>query len=412
MTRSDQITDAQATFDLEAFRVAAPGRLEVQGTWSGVHGVVLDRSVLVLHVDGRIDQVPAENVRHSTRTWHASFAWDGDPAAIREATLQVGDRLAVQLGPQPSRFRRLGRITRPVLALVAQPGEAAEADVESNIVSVHAALVAAREELARAADEMEVVRQEAHRAREDAERERKRREHEAERHHKALDLLKGVATEALDAERDGLLEQAAEIKRLQEALRVSADAAVTTQERIDALVQERGRNAANSRAEIETAQAELAPARREIEELRSRQTELSVLLSDARTEAARVVAAEKKYDEIRASLGNAEREAQGFRKEALAARAEVGKREKSTSAASAELERVKSELEQTQLTARRTTRELERAGEEVREARRLRETARRLEDALAEAQRAGAQAATDAATLRERLGAVAALVDD
>ena len=281
------VTDGQATFDLEQFRVAAPGRLEVQGTWEGVHGVDLDRSRLVLHVDDRVDQVAAENVRRTARTWHASFAWEGDPTTIREAVLEVGDRLAVELGLHPSKRRRLGRTTRPVLALVTHTPVVEDAELESNIVTMHAALVAAREQLAETVDELQAARQETLRTREDVERERTRRQHEAERHHDALDSVQRVAAEALSAERGRLHEQVAEVERMKEALSVSAAEAVSLQQQIEAAELESEQAAEEARSEIESARAELTQAQAEIETLRGRQAELSMLLSDARAEAER-----------------------------------------------------------------------------------------------------------------------------
>ncbi len=368
--------------------------------------------MLVLRLADRVDQVDAESVRRTARTWHAAFAWDGDPSAIREATLEVGDRLTVDLGPHPSKRRRLGRTTRPVLALVANPSPAPDAGAEDGMLSVHAALVAAREDLAQATDEVEVARQQARRAREDADRERERRQHEAGRHHDALNMLKRVAAEAVGTERDRLQEQTAEIERLKEALAVAAGEAAGAQQQADASVRERAQIAESARAEIESSRGELAQAKQEIGGLRARQSELSILLSDTRTEAQRVAEVEAKHEEARRGLVEARRVAEGLHNEAVALRTKLAQLEKIAAAADAEVGRLQAELEQTQQMARRTTRELERAGEEVREARRLREAVGRLEAGLAEARRAWTDAAADAASARDRLEAVRAALAD
>ena len=200
------MSDGEASFVLEQFRVAEPGRLEVQGTWEAVNGVDLDRALLVLHVEDRVDQVEAEVVRRSIRGWHAEFAWNGDPTAIRQAALEVGGSLVVEIGPQPS------------------PSNAARHG-DGNIVAVHAALAAAQDRLAEAEEEIDEAREEARRARADAERERTRRRHEAERLHEAIESLQQVADEALGAERARLRAKADELEAAHQAL-ARAEAAV------------------------------------------------------------------------------------------------------------------------------------------------------------------------------------------
>jgi DNA repair exonuclease SbcCD ATPase subunit len=292
------MSDGQATFVLDRFRLAQPGRLEVRGSWDAVNGVDLGRALLVLHVEGRVDQVEADVVRRSTSDWHAEFAWNGDPAAIRQAALEVGGSLVVELEPQPSAAPSVARRDEPALP-------------DGNIVSLHAALVAAQEQLADAEAEVEAAREDARRAREDAERERARRRHEAERLHEALESLQQVADEALAA-------KAAELHSAGQAL--------------------------------------------------------------ARADAA----------------------AAGYRDEAGAAQARIRALEDSAAKASAEAEELEAELEQARELARRTAHALERADEEALENRRLRETVRELEQALADARRAGAAAADELAQLRDR----------
>jgi hypothetical protein len=201
------MSDGEATFVLDRFRVAEPGRLEVHGTWDAVNGVDLDRALLVLHVEDRVDQVEAEVVRRSTDGWHAEFAWNGDPAAIRQAALEVGGSLVVEIGPQP----QLGPRDR---------------HGDGNIVAVHAALVAAQDRLAEAEEEIDAAREEARRAHEDAERERTRRRHEGERLHEAIESLQRVADRALADERGRLEAKEAQLAAAQQAL-ARAEAAVT-----------------------------------------------------------------------------------------------------------------------------------------------------------------------------------------
>jgi DNA repair exonuclease SbcCD ATPase subunit len=270
MTRSEQVTAKHAAFVMEQFRVVAPGRLEVEGRWEGVHGVDLDRAVLMLQGAGRRDRVEADAVRRTPNTWRAVFAWDGEPAAIDRAQLEVGDRLLVEIRARPSARRRLGRAASPVLPLEPR-ARAEDGGPDADIVSLQAALVAAEDQLAVAKDETEIAREAARRARKDAERERGRRESEAIRLHAALDKLKQVADDALRAERARVAEQAGEIERIEHEL-------------------------TGARAESESVRNELAQRRQQHEQMEARNRQLGVLLSDARQDSERLAQVEAERD--------------------------------------------------------------------------------------------------------------------
>jgi DNA repair exonuclease SbcCD ATPase subunit len=358
---SEPVTGGPTTFVMEQFRVVEPGRLEVQGTWDGAHGVDLDQALLVLHVDDRVDHVEADVVRRTSRTWHAEFPWEGDPTAIRQAALEVDGRLEVELGSQPSMRRRLGRTTRPARSMAAHGAAEERPEPDGNIVSLHAARVAAQDQLAEAQEETEAAREEARRAREDADRERTRRQQEAERLHDALETLQRVADEALSADRGRIEAQAVEIQALREALAHTEADAADAQERYESLM-----------GEYET-----------------------------------------ERDTVRAALAEAERAAEAYRDEAGAARVRIADLEDAAARTGAEVAQLQEELEQGRKLVRRNVRDLERAGEELREARRMRDNLQGLEVALTDARRAGAAAAADAAGLRERLAAIReALAED
>jgi len=413
ISRQATSTSGQATFVMDHFRVAAPGRLEVEGRWDGVQGAHLDDATLALHVEDRVDRVEAESVRRTARAWHGLFLWDGDPSAIKHAYLEVGGQFVVEFGAQPSTRRRLGRTTHPVLPLAAEPVDAAAAALDGDVVSLHGALVAAQDQVAEARDEADFAREEARRAVADAQRERSRRQSEAARLHDAIDTLKLVADEALRTERERVGAQAEEIERLGQALTGARTHAATAQEAIEAAVHEREQIVKDARTEIESAQRELAGARREIGQLQARHSELSVLLSDARAEAERAGEVEADHEAARAALAEAQKHAEGFRNEAQAARAKIAELSDANVKGAAELQRVQAEVEQAREIARRSARELERAVEDAREARRLHEAVQRLEAALAEARTLGADAAADAARFRDRLGAIrSALAED
>src|SRR3954454_23186405 len=155
----ERVADDQATFVLEQFRVAAGGRLEIQGTWDGVPAADLEQPVLVLHFADRIADVDADRVRGTARKWYASFPWNGDPESIRKAVLHVGGRLRVDLGPHPTTRRRLGRTALPAVAVMPLAAPMPELTIEPrDLLSTHTELAALRDRLA-------ALEEEAHRAR-------------------------------------------------------------------------------------------------------------------------------------------------------------------------------------------------------------------------------------------------------
>jgi hypothetical protein len=387
MTSGEQMAEGQATFVMEHFRVVGPGRLEVEGRWSGVRGVDLDEPTLTLEVPDRVDQLEAESVRRSARAWHAIFRWDGDPSAVRRAVLEVGGQLMVELGTQPSPRRRLGRTSHPALAVVSQSPAEGEGEA-GDLVAVHAALVVAQDQLAEAKDETELAREEARRAREDAARERARRQSEAARLHDGLGKVKAVADEALRVERERAQQQAAQVEELEHVV-------------------------TGTRAESESLRNELAGAQAQLEQTSARNAELGVLLSDMRQEVDRLAKVEAERDETRIALAEARRAADSYGDQADAARANAAELEQALADAGRQAERLRAELEQGRQAALSAAREVEQARQEAQEARELRRTVVGLELALAEAREAGAEAAATSARLRERLESVRkALADD
>ena len=97
----------EVSFELERFAWTEPDRLEVTGRWTGLEGRRLGRPVLLLSIGDdqrRLTALPGGHLRGS-EAWRAVFSYDGDPAAITGAELEVGRRLVVEL-PAPPRKRR------------------------------------------------------------------------------------------------------------------------------------------------------------------------------------------------------------------------------------------------------------------------------------------------------------------
>ena len=203
---------------MEQFRVAADGRLEIQGTWDGVPAADLEQPVLVLHFEDRIADVDADRVRGTARKWYASFPWNGDPEAIRKAVLHVGGRLRVDLGPHPTTRRRLGRTALPALALLEMPGPVVPEIAEADILSTHTELAELRDRLAAVEEEAQQARDNATQAWAEAERARVLRERESERLHDAMDSLRRSAHDAVEADRERLRMQGIELEQLRAEL--------------------------------------------------------------------------------------------------------------------------------------------------------------------------------------------------
>ena len=103
----------EIAFELERFTWTEPDRLEVTGRWTGLEGRRLGRPVLMLSIGDdqrRLTALPGGHLRGSGE-WRALFTFDGDPATITGAELEVGRRLVVEL-PAPPRKRKPRPTTR------------------------------------------------------------------------------------------------------------------------------------------------------------------------------------------------------------------------------------------------------------------------------------------------------------
>src|SRR3954469_24637174 len=101
----------EVSFDLERFGWVEDGRLEVIGRWSGLRGRRVGR--VVLRVAGRrlpalaggsppgaggpLRALAGGSPPAADEPWRAEFAYDGDPAAVKGAELEIGRSLVVDL---------------------------------------------------------------------------------------------------------------------------------------------------------------------------------------------------------------------------------------------------------------------------------------------------------------------------
>jgi hypothetical protein len=92
----------EIAFELQRFTWTEPDRLEVTGRWTGLEGRRLGRPVLTLTIGDeqpRLTALPGGHLRGSGE-WRALFSFNGDPATVSGAELEVGRRLVVDL-PAP-----------------------------------------------------------------------------------------------------------------------------------------------------------------------------------------------------------------------------------------------------------------------------------------------------------------------
>src|SRR3954469_17693225 len=121
----------EVVFALERFELSAEERLEVVGRWEGLEGRRMGRPVLtVVETDGRrrrLTALPGGQLS-STHAWRAAFAWQGDPASIDRAELELGRRLVVELPPPRRRRRRPAPDAAAAAAVAAPPPPPAAAE--------------------------------------------------------------------------------------------------------------------------------------------------------------------------------------------------------------------------------------------------------------------------------------------
>src|SRR5919202_641901 len=106
MSQTVTPADPPATlgFELERFGWAEDERLEVTGRWFGVRGRRFVRPTLTLRAGGRrrrlialLDHKPWAAA--DEEAWTAAFAWQGAPAEISTARLEVAPDVVLELPP-------------------------------------------------------------------------------------------------------------------------------------------------------------------------------------------------------------------------------------------------------------------------------------------------------------------------
>jgi hypothetical protein len=263
------------TFDLERFEWAAPDRLQLAGTFSGLDDGTAAAPTLVLHGADhthRLPAVEAESVPEDGQPWTGTFAWRDAPEAFETAELELGDDVSIEL-PEPRAGRRPFGGRRLRVRQAAEPEAKAE-EVSQNgngspppaaeRLRLQSELVAAQEETRELRAALERAEAELSRAREDLQAERERQTADSERFREGLASVQASAEEALAAEQHSADELRAELEAAI-AAREEAEAAIEPMREQLSVLEKTQEDNERLRAELELArvQAEAARARRE-----------------------------------------------------------------------------------------------------------------------------------------------------
>jgi DNA repair exonuclease SbcCD ATPase subunit len=198
------------TFSLERFAWGAPDRLEVSGTFAGMHDPPPDAPELVVRGRERIHRLRALPDRVSGppedgELWWAEFAWQEPPEAFDGAELQFGGAFVVELPALDD--------LESSTELAVQSREPAQ-PAGAERLRLEAQLLASQEEVRELRAAADRLQEELTRARDDLRAEHERHEVDAERFREGLARVQRSAEDAIAEaqgaiqERDAALEQA------------------------------------------------------------------------------------------------------------------------------------------------------------------------------------------------------------
>ena len=259
------------TFDLERFEWAAPDRLQLAGTFSGLGDGEAAAPTLVLHGAEHTHRLPVvedDSVPEDGEAWTGVFAWQDAPEAFETAELELGPDVSITL-PEPRAGQRPFGGQRLRVRQAAEP--AAEEGKQNGShppaaerLRLQSELVAAQEEARELRAALERAEAEASRAREDLQAERERQSADSERFREGLASVQASAEEALAAEQHSAEELRAELDAAV-AAREESEAAMEPLRKQLAALEKTEEDNERLKAELELAhvQAEAARARRE-----------------------------------------------------------------------------------------------------------------------------------------------------
>jgi hypothetical protein len=247
------------SFALERFVWAAPDRLELAGTFSGLDERPDGPPILVLRGGDHTHRLPAaagdvSGAPENGRPWRAAFVWQEPPVAFEGAVLRLGADLAVELPDPGEDGDAPGNVKLPVRS---EPG--------AERLRLEAELLAGREELHEARTALRRAEEELTRARDDLRTERDERAADATRFREALAQMSESAEDALAARDAELADVRGELE-VAVAFRQEAEAAA--QAELAGLRERLDDAEAAAQAEITGLRERLDETRRRLETIR------------------------------------------------------------------------------------------------------------------------------------------------
>jgi hypothetical protein len=318
----------EISFELERFSWTEPDRLEVTGRWTGLEGRRLGRPVLTLAIGDeqrRLTALPGGHLR-STGDWRALFVYDGDPAAVTSAELEVGRRLVVEL-PAPRKRKR--RPDDSALKEERKRREAAEATIAERDSEITGLRDEAETALAERESEIETLREKL------AAAEAERGALQQETVQLRADLV--ARDEELEAARADV----------EERLAVERAAATEIREKLATAREEAHSTMATEAQETERLRAELEAAREETERIVEAERAETARLREELAGTAHATngdddggeaetGARRMYERIARELENERSAARSLRRELDAVQAQTAEHRRVTSAAAAD----------------------------------------------------------------------------
>ena len=277
------------SFELKRFTWAAPDRLDLSGTFTGLADEPTGEPALVVDGAAGVHRLPAVAGSVSgppAGMWGAAFAWLQAPEAFERASLEFASGVRVEL-PQPDAKRSL---RRQVIEVQVPGWEGADATGDeptgdgadppadapaAGTLSLQAALLAAEEKAREAETAARQAETELARARDDLATEREGRRMDAERFRKLLDGFQASASDAVAAEQAARRDTESQLEPLRERIAAletaagDADAMRAELENAREQAREAGAEAARLRGALEAAEGQAQAARAELAASRS-----------------------------------------------------------------------------------------------------------------------------------------------
>jgi hypothetical protein len=246
------MADQQPSFELKRFTWAAPDRLDVAGTFSGLGEAPAGAaSLLVTGAAGehRLSADADSPPPGDDEQWAATFTWQEPPVAFDAARLELDGGLCVEL-PPPGARRALRRQVFEVHGSDEDAGQDTPAESPIEALHLQAALLTAEEHAREQQAAAQQAGAELARVQQDLAAERASRAADAERFRETLERFRVAADEAVASEQGAAAQLDTDLREAHEAL-----------DGLHAELEQSRQEAAQLRSELEDAALQTRAAR-------------------------------------------------------------------------------------------------------------------------------------------------------